>query len=244
MNAIEDNAWSRAWRSLGASLTRPRAVVCVSAHWYLPGTCVTAMARPRTIHDFGGFPRALYDVAYPAPGDPALARDLAERLAPLEVALDEGWGLDHGAWSILRRLFPDADVPVVQLSIDETRPAAFHYDVGRRLAPLRDQGVLLLGSGNVVHNLHAYAWGRHSVEPFDWAVRFEQSLRADLLAREHARVVDFEGRGRDARLAAPTPEHFLPLLYVIGAQRDGDAVTFPVEGVDGGSVSMLSVRVG
>jgi 4,5-DOPA dioxygenase extradiol len=244
MNAIEDNPYSRAWRALGASLPRPRAVVCVSAHWYLPGLRVTAMARPRTIHDFGGFPRELYEVAYPTPGDPAFARDLAARLRPLEVTLDESWGLDHGAWSVLRHLFPAAEVPVVELSIDETRPAQFHYELGRKLGPLRDEGVVLLGSGNVVHNLHAYAWGRHPVEPFDWAVRFEQSLRASLEAGAHAKVVGFEAQGRDARLAAPTPEHFLPLLYVIGAGRDGDPVSFPVEGVDGGSVSMLSVRVG
>lgn len=244
MNAIQDNAYSRAWRALAASLARPKAILSVSAHWYLPGTRVTAMAHPRTIHDFGGFPRELYEVSYPAPGDPQLARALAERLAPLPVALDEAWGLDHGTWSVLRHLFPAADVPVLQLSLDEAKPAEFHYALGRTLGPLRDEGVLLFGSGNVVHNLHAYAWGRHPVEPFDWAVRFERGLRADLLAREHTRIVGFETQGADARLSAPTPEHFVPLLYVIGAQRDHDRVSFPVEGVDGGSVSMLSVRIG
>jgi 4,5-DOPA dioxygenase extradiol len=244
MNALRDNAWTRAWRALGASLPRPRAVLSVSAHWYLAGTAVTAMASPRTIHDFGGFPRELYAQRYPAPGDPALAARVAALLAPLPVRLDEDWGLDHGTWSVLRHVFPDADVPVVQLSIDETREAAFHYDIGRRLGALRTEGVLLLGSGDIVHNLQTYAWGRHGTEPYDWALRFEARVRAYIEARRHDELIHYGTLGPDAQLSIPTPEHYLPLLYVLGASRADEPVSFPAEGVDGGSVSMLTVRFG
>jgi 4,5-DOPA dioxygenase extradiol len=244
MNALQENAWTRAWASLGAGLPRPRAVLSVSAHWYVSATAVTAMPAPRTIHDFGGFPRELYAVRYPAAGDVALAARVRELLAPLAVAADESWGLDHGTWSVLRHVFPAADVPVVQLAIDETQAAAFHYDLGRRLRPLRDEGVLLLGSGDVVHNLHAYAWGGHPREPYDWALRFEATVRARLLAGEHAPLVDYASLGSDAQLAVPTPEHYLPLIYMMGASFAGERVGFPVEGVDGGSVSMLAVQFG
>jgi 4,5-DOPA dioxygenase extradiol len=183
-------------------------------------------------------------VRYPAPGDPGLAGRVQAALAPTPVGLDNDWGLDHGTWSVLCHLFPEADVPVVQLSIDETRPPAFHYELARRLAPLRDEGVLVMGTGNLVHNLHAYAWGRHPVEPFDWAVRFERRARELLVSREHGPLVEYETMGRDAMLSVPTPEHYLPLLYVIALQRKGEEVRFPVEGVDGGSVSMLAVQIG
>jgi 4,5-DOPA dioxygenase extradiol len=244
MNALQSNAWTEGWRAIGRAIPRPKAVLCISAHWYLPGTRVTAMERPRTIHDFGGFPRPLFEVQYAAPGDLALCRRVQETLMPVEVRLDTEWGLDHGTWSVLVHVFPDADVPVVQLSIDETQPASFHYAVGRSFAPLRDEGVLLIGSGNLVHNLHAYGWGRHVPEPYDWAVRFERSAREWMASGHHAPLVGYEHLGRDAMLSAPTPDHFLPLLYVLGSQQPGEEVTFPVEGVDGGSVSMLSVRVG
>ncbi len=241
MNAIEENAFSRAWASLGRRLPRPKAILCVSAHWYLPATLITAGEKPRTIHDFGGFPRPLFEVQYPAPGDLGLCRRVQELLG---AEPNDEWGLDHGTWSVLVHLFPDADVPVVQLSIDETQPASFHYDVGTRLAPLRDEGVLVMGSGNLVHNLHAYAWGRHPVEPYDWAVRFEKNAREWIVAGDHEPLIDYEHLGRDAMLSAPTPDHYLPLLYIPGARRDGDAVDFPVEGMDGGSVSMLSIQFG
>jgi 4,5-DOPA dioxygenase extradiol len=244
MNAISDNAYARAWRAIGESLPRPKAILAISAHWYRPGVWVTAMPMPRTIHDFGGFPRQLFAFQYPAPGSPALAARVTELLGPLQAQGDEEWGLDHGCWSVLCHLFPGAEVPVVQLSIDETQPAGFHYDVGARLKPLRDEGVLVLGSGNVVHNLHAYAWGRHPVEPFDWALRFETSVRERLVAGDHAALVGYEGRGRDAVMSVPTPDHYLPLLYVCGVRDAGEPVSFPVEGIDGGSISMLSVRVG
>lgn len=244
MNALQENAYTKAWSAIGKEIPRPRGILCVSAHWYLPGTAVTAMAAPRTIHDFGGFPEALYKVSYPAPGDPLLASFVQALLAPLEVTRDQEWGLDHGTWSVLCHLFPKADIPVVQLSIDEMEPALFHYKIGQRLAPLRDEGILVVGSGNLVHNLHAYAWGRHVPEPYDWAVRFEKRARELLVAGDVGPLIDYESLGRDARLSVPTPDHYLPLLYVLGLRRPGEPVGFPVEGVDGGSVSMLTVRVG
>ena len=243
MNALLDNGFTRAWRAIGQRIGKPKAVLAVSAHWYAPGTAVTVSESPRTIHDFGGFPRELYQVRYPAPGSVELARRVREILAPVEVFFDDSWGLDHGAWSVLRHVYPEADVPVVQLSIDETRPAAFHLELGKRLALLRSEGVLILGSGNIVHNLHAYAWGQHLQDAYDWAVRFESRAKELLAAGENGPLVEYESLGRDALLAIPTPDHYLPLLYVIGTRQSEDVVTFPVEGVDGGSISMLAVEV-
>ena len=244
MNALMKNAYTDGWRRIGEETARPRAILSISAHWFVPETGVTISTSPRTIHDFGGFPRELYKVQYPAPGDPALARRVQQLLAPIPVTLDDAWGLDHGTWSVLTHVYPAADIPIVQLSIDETRPPAFHYDIGRRLAPLRAEGVLIVGSGNLVHNLHAYAWGQHMPDPYDWAVRFETEARGLLLSGEDKTLVDYESLGREALLSIPTPDHYLPLLYVIGARQQTDAISFPVEGVDGGSISMLSVCVG
>ncbi len=244
MNALSINAWTQAWARIGEALPRPKAVLAISAHWYLPGTMVTAMDAPPTIHDFGGFPAPLYDVRYPAPGDAPLAARVQELLAPTSVRRDTEWGIDHGTWSVFVHVYPDADIPIVQLSIDETQPAPFHYAIGKRLAPLRDEGVLVAGSGNVVHNLHSYAWGRRAVEPLDWAVRFESRLRDAIAAGDDGVLVDYEELGADALLSAPTPEHFLPLLYVLGTRQSADAVSFPVEGFDGGSISMLAVKIG
>jgi 4,5-DOPA dioxygenase extradiol len=244
MNALRDNNYTEGWRRIGEGLPRPRAILAISAHWFVPFTGVTIARMPRTIHDFGGFPRELYEVEYPAPGDPALALRVQSMLAPLEVSLDDAWGLDHGTWSVLRHVFPHADVPVVQLGIDESQPPSFHYELGRKLAPLRSEGILIVGSGNLVHNLHTYAWGRRMPEPYDWAVRFEAEAKRLLVAGDHAPLIDYETLGRGALLSIPTPDHYLPLLYVIGASQRGDAVSFPVEGVDGGSISMLTVRVG
>jgi len=244
LNALQDNAWTRAWSALGAALPRPSAVLCVSAHWYVPETAVTAVARPRTIHDFGGFPPALYQVQYPAPGAPALAARIARLLSPEPVALDRSWGLDHGAWSVLVHLYPDADVPVVQLSINEMKAPGWHFEVASRLAPLRDEGVLILGSGNIVHNLHAYSWGRHAIEPYDWAMRFERMARELLLAADFPPLVNYDRLGSDAMMSAPTPDHYLPLIYVLAQHHEAESISFPVEGFDGGSISMLSVQVG
>lgn len=244
LNALQRNAWTRAWAALGETLERPRAVLAISAHWYIEGTAVTAMVSPRTIHDFGGFPPELFAMRYPAPGDPALAARVQRLLAPLPVAADQEWGLDHGTWSVLCHVFPQANVPVVQLSIDATRPPAFHYELGARLRPLREEGILLLGSGDVVHNLQAYVWGGARQEAYDWALRFEARIREGLIEGEHAPLIDYATLGRDALLAVPTPEHYLPLLYVLGASVPGETVSFPVEGIDGGSVSMLAVQFG
>ena len=252
MNAVLKNAYTDGWAAIGSSIPRPKAILCVSAHWYLPGVAVTAMSSPRTIHDFGGFPRELYEVQYSAPGSPELARRVQQLLSPLtklaepgvKVELDQSWGLDHGTWSVLCHVFPEANVPVVQLSIDETRAPEFHYRVGKLLTPLRDDGVLIIGSGNIIHNLHTYAWDKHEVKPFDWAVRFEKLARELLLSGNDEPLVHYELLGRDALLSAPTPDHYLPLLYVIALRREHESVRFPVEGFDGGSISMLTVQVG
>lgn len=244
MNAVEHNAWTDGWAAIGKSIPRPRAVLSISAHWYLPSTLVTAMSAPRTIHDFGGFPRELHEVKYPAPGDPELADNIQSLLAPVSVNLDKRWGLDHGTWSVLCHVFPEADVPVIQLSIDETQPAEFHYETAKKLTGLRNEGILIAGSGNLVHNLHAYGWGRRQIKPFDWAVRFEERAREGLMAFDHDPLIAYETLGPDAALSVPTPDHYLPLLYVIAQQREGEQVSFPVEGFDGGSVSMLSVKIG
>jgi 4,5-DOPA dioxygenase extradiol len=244
MNALLDNQYTAAWRRIGERVATPKAILAISAHWFVPETGVTIGTAPKTIHDFGGFPRELYQVRYPAPGDPDLARRVQTLLAPTPVILDNSWGLDHGTWSVLRHVYPDADIPIVQLSIDETQPASFHFEIGRKLAPLRGEGVLIVGSGNLVHNLHTYAWGAHMPDPYDWAVRFENDAKVLLLAGDDKPLVDYETLGPDALLSIPTPDHYLPLLYVIGARQRGEGVTFPVEGVDGGSISMLGVQIG
>jgi Uncharacterized conserved protein len=244
MNALLDNSYSRAWSAIGAAIPRPSAILSISAHWFVDSSAVTAMVAPRTIHDFGGFPRELFECQYQAPGDPDLAKRVQRMLAPLQVASDSSWGLDHGTWAVLCHVFPGADVPVVQLSIDKGKAGDFHYDVGRKLQPLREEGVLIMGSGDIVHNLHTYAWGRHAAGPYDWALRFEKKARELMLAGNHAPLVDYESLGSDALLSVPTPDHYLPLLYVLGASHEGERITFPVEGIDGGSVSMLTIQFG
>ena len=244
MNALYDNVWTQGWNAIGRSIPRPNAVLCVSAHWYIPAVAVTATARPRTIHDFGGFPRELFEIQYPAPGSPDLAGRVRELLGSNVIADESSWGLDHGTWSVLCHVYPEADIPVVQLSINEAEPAEFHYKLAQQLGPLRDEGVLVMGSGNLVHNLHTYAWGKHDVEPFDWALRFEETARSLMSAGDHGPLVNYETLGRDAMLSAPTPDHYLPLLYILALRRDDDDVSFPVEGFDGGSISMTTVRIG
>jgi 4,5-DOPA dioxygenase extradiol len=243
MNALASNEYTRAWADLGRSIGRPGGILAISAHWFIPTTAVTAMQSPRTIHDFGGFPQQLFDVEYPAPGSPALARGVQKLLDPVPVEADQEWGLDHGIWSVLCHVFPQAEVPVVQLSIDSRQPPQYHLELGARLAALRDEGVLIMGSGNLVHNLQAYAWGK-DVEAFDWATRFEEKMREIIASGDMEALVKYEEQGRDAMLSVPTEEHYLPLLYVLGARRDDDPVSFPASGVEGGSVSMLTVKVG
>ena len=243
MNAVQTNGFTEGWRMIGERTPKPQAILSISAHWFVPGIRVTANKAPRTIHDFGGFPRELYQVQYPAPGEPDLARRVQSLLAPVPVLLDESWGLDHGTWSVLKHVYPEADVPIVQLSIDERQPPEFHFELGKKLAPLRAEGVLIVGSGNLVHNLHTYAWGRHVPEPYDWAVRFETTASRHLSSGNYQALVDYEALGKDALLAIPTPEHYLPLLYVGGTRQRDDDVSFPIEGVDGGSISMLCVEL-
>lgn len=244
MNALADNAWTQGWAKIGAGLPRPKAILCISAHWYIPGVAVTSMEQPRTIHDFGGFPRELFEVQYPAPGSNELALRTSELLGGNVLLDDKHWGLDHGTWSVLCHVFPNAEIPVVQLSIDETKPAEWHYDLASKLGPLRDEGVLVIGSGNLVHNLHTYAWGKEDVAAFDWALRFEETAKGLMKSGDHTPQINYETLGKDALLSAPTPDHYLPLIYVLGLQREGDKVSFPIEGFDGGSVSMLTVRIG
>lgn len=244
MNALLQNNYTQGWRRIGEQVPRPKAILAISAHWFVPETGVTISTAPRTIHDFGGFPRELYQVQYPAPGDPELARQVQSMLKPLEVKFDSSWGLDHGTWSVLRHVYPAADVPIVQLSIDETQPASFHYELGRKLAPLRGEGVLIVGSGNLVHNLHAYAWGRHMPDPYDWAVHFEQQAKEMMVAGEFRPLINYESLGPEANLSVPTPDHYLPLLYVLACRQEREIISFPIEGVDGGSISMLTVKVG
>ena len=243
MNTLAHNLYTGAWKRIGETVPRPAAILMVSAHWYIRGTAVTAMQKPRTIHDFGGFPQALFDFQYPAPGSPVLAQRVRELLAPLDVKADESWGLDHGTWSVLAHVFPQADIPIVQLSIDATQPAAFHFELGKRLAPLRDEGVLVVGSGNVVHNLGVIKRG-DDAPAFDWAARFGDVVREYVKKREHQPLVNYQKLGSDARLSIPTPEHYLPLLYILGLQDEREPVAIAVDGIQNASISMLSVVIG
>jgi 4,5-DOPA dioxygenase extradiol len=243
MNTLARNQYTDAWRKLGASTPKPRAILAISAHWFTRGTAVTAMAAPKTIHDFGGFPQALFDVQYPAPGDPKLAARVRDLLAPVPVLLDQSWGLDHGTWSVLAHAYPDATIPVVQLSMDGTKPALFHYELAKHLAPLREEGVLIVGSGNVVHNLMLMR--RDGAAPaFDWARRFNEKVRQALVSRDHMALIAFERMGEDARLSVPTPEHYLPLLYIAALQAEDETMSFAVDGYEAGSLGMLSAAAG
>ncbi|WP_449758431.1 4,5-DOPA-extradiol-dioxygenase [Erwinia persicina] len=245
MNVLEENIWTETWRELGKTLPRPKAIIAVSAHWYTRGTAVTAMENPRTIHDFGGFPQALFDTRYPAPGSPALARQVAEALSPVAVELDQEWGFDHGSWGVLIKMYPQADIPAVQLSVDATKPAAYHFELGRKLAALREQGVMIVASGNVVHNLRMVRWSGEA-EAWPWAESFNQYVRENLSwegeSEQHPLINFMQHDG--AALSNPTPEHYLPLLYVLGARAEGEVITVPVDGIVMGSLSMLSVQVG
>lgn len=245
MNVLEDNRYTRVWQQLGETLPRPRAILAISAHWYTRGTAVTAMSNPRTIHDFGGFPQALFDVRYPAPGSPALAQRVIDLLAPVAVQADQQWGFDHGSWGVLAKMYPQADIPLIQLSIDGTQPAAWHFALGRKLAALRDEGVMLVASGNVVHNLRTARWHGENT-PYPWAESFNNYVKANLqwqgLDEQHPLVNYLAHEG--GSLSNPTAEHFLPLLYVLGTWDGVEAMTIPVDGIEMGSLSMLSVLVG
>ncbi len=243
MNTLQTNTWTRAWSALGNTMPQPKAVLVISAHWYLPGTHVTAMPQPRTIHDFGNFPDALFKVQYPSPGNPELAAHIKALLQPTTVGLDQAWGLDHGAWSVLYHIYPQSGIPVIQLSLDATQPTEYHYKLAQRLSSLRDEGVLILGSGNIVHNLARYNWNEPGCEPYEWAKDFDQSVRHFLMNGEHDSLINYHMLGESARLSVPTIEHYLPMLYVIAQKRTDDTISFPVEGFDGGSISMTAVQI-
>jgi 4,5-DOPA dioxygenase extradiol len=241
MNAIEDTEFSRAWAEVALSLPKPKALLCVSAHWETAGTRVTAMEQPKTIHDFYGFPPALFEKRYPAPGSPDLARMVQGLVRTAAIELDSDWGLDHGEWSVLCRMFPDADVPVIQLSLDQRKIPASHYELGRELRGLRKKGVLILGSGNIAHNLREMAWEDSA---YDWALEFDARIKGLILSGDHEAIIGYSKLGRSAHLAVPTPEHYLPLLYVLGTQDDSDGVAFFADKVTLGSMSMRSVKIG
>jgi 4,5-DOPA dioxygenase extradiol len=243
MNAITDNPYAAAWRALAGRLPRPDAILAISAHWETDGLAATAMEKPRTIHDFYGFPQPLFDVQYPAPGDPALVERLRALLTPEPVAADQAWGLDHGTWSVLLHMYPEADIPVVQFGLDLGLDAESHLEIGRRLAPLREEGVLILANGNVVHNLRAMQ-RMDGTPPYPWAERFDARIRQAVEAGDNATLTGYAALGEDARLAVPRPEHYLPLLYAIGARRPGEAVEVLTPDVVWGSVSMTSYVVG
>lgn len=246
MNVIEDNRFSRGFAALRELVPRPSAILAVSAHWYVPGTYLTGDVRPRTIHDFSGFPPALYEIQYPAPGKVDLAERVRAALGSERAALSTDWGLDHGTWSVLRWMFPEADIPVVQLSLDRRLAPERHYELARSLAELRHEGVLILGSGNVVHNLRdAFTRMRtRSTETPDWALRFDADVKQALAQHDAAALLKLWPGGSDARLAHPTPDHWLPLLYALAASAPDDAVRFPTEGFDLGSISMRNVVFG
>ncbi|MBO9639475.1 MAG: 4,5-DOPA dioxygenase extradiol [Siphonobacter aquaeclarae] len=243
MNGIEDNVFSQNWHDLGKELPRPTAVLVISAHWLTNGTHVTAMDHPQTIHDFRGFPRELFEVEYPAPGDPALARETKSLIHSTNVGLDHDWGLDHGTWTVVRHMYPEATIPVLQLSIDYGKPASYHYALAKELEVLRKKGVLIIGSGNMVHNLRMVAWDRLQ-EPefgFDWANEINEAFKKHITQHEHQALIEYERLGPAARLAIPTPDHYYPLLYTLGLQQKGDDVRFFNDKAVGGSLTMTSV---
>lgn len=241
MNAIENNEFSQAWKDAAKNLPEPTAILCISAHWETHGVQVTAMQPPRTIHDFGGFPRELFELNYPAPGSPELAERVKTLLSPLDCRLDQSWGLDHGTWSVLCRMYPAATIPVIQLSLDRTEDSGFHYDLGRRLRDLRNEGVLVIGSGNVVHNLRRMVWEDRA---FDWAVAFDARIKQWILDGDHDPIIHYEKQGAEAELAVNSAEHYLPLLYILGIKEKEEPVNFFAEKIWGGSLSMRSLVVG
>ncbi len=241
MNAIEDNDFTRTLTRLGESLPRPQAILMISAHWETQGTWVTGMERPRTIHDFYGFPKPLSEIQYPAPGAPLLAQRLASEISSPQIKIDfEQWGLDHGTWSVLRYLYPKADIPVFQLSLDRAQSFEFHYALGRELSFFREQGVMIMGSGNIVHNLKTINWS-HQATPYDWALEFDEWVKARLQERDDMSLVSDALKSRAGQLSIPTPEHYLPLLYVLGASSQSDQLVFHYEGIQNSSISMRCV---
>ncbi|AWH86002.1 4,5-DOPA dioxygenase extradiol [Flavobacterium album] len=246
MNGIEDNEFSRTWAKMGQEIARPKAVLVISAHWLTHGTHITAMEAPKTIHDFGGFPQALFDVQYPAKGDPELAEAASKLITSTNVGLDHDWGLDHGTWTVVRHMYPDADIPVLQLSIDYGMPPQYHYNLAKEIAVLRKKGVLIIGSGNMVHNLRMVDW-RKLKEPeygFDWAIEMNAVFKEKIGNGDHKALIDYQNLNKAATLAIPTPDHYYPLLYTLGLQDSKDEISFFNDKLVGGSLNMTSVKIG
>lgn len=250
MNAIEDNEFSRRWREMAQSIPTPKAVLIVSAHWLTRGTRVTAMEAPKTIHDFGGFPEALFKAQYPAPGSPLMAQETVNTIQSTKVELDHDWGLDHGAWSVVKQMYPNADIPMLQLSIDYNRPPQYHYDLARELASLRKKGVLILGSGNMVHNLGMMRLPGGNFDSinqefgFDWTLEINELLKKKITDQDHQAVINYQSLHKDMRLAVPTPDHYYPLLYTLGLQGKNEGVSFFNDKAIAGSLTMTSVKIG
>ncbi len=244
MNAIEENEFVNGFRTIAKDIPRPQAILCVSAHWETRGTFVTATANPSTIHDFGGFPQALFDVQYPAPGSPELARQTKQIISKTQVHLDDKWGLDHGAWSVIRHLYPDADTPVIQLSLDYGQPAQYHYELAKELAALRKKGVLIIGSGNMVHNLGMVSWQHlDKVFAYDWALEASEKMKDFILNDRHRELISFNSHGRAYSMAIPSPEHYLPLLYTMALKEKGDKVSLFNDKPVAGALTMTSVKI-
>jgi 4,5-DOPA dioxygenase extradiol len=245
MNAIEENEFVAGFRNIGKTIAKPKAILIVSAHWETRGTFVTAMAKPETIHDFGGFPKALFDFQYPALGSPELAKETKEIITKTEIGLDEKWGLDHGAWSVITHLYPNADVPVVQMSIDYTQNAQYHYDLAKQLATLRNKGVLIIGSGNMVHNLGMVAWDKLNTDSFgyDWAIEASDKMKKFILSDDHQSLINFKSQGSAFNLSIPSPEHYLPLIYTLALKENNEKITLFNDKPVAGSLTMTSVKI-
>ena len=246
MNGIENNEFSNYWQKLGKEITIPIAVLVISAHWLTNGTHVTAMQQPKTIHDFGGFPQALFDVQYPAPGNPALAAETKKLITSTDVGLDHDWGLDHGAWSVVKNMYPDANIPVLQFSIDYNKPASYHYNLAKELSALRKKGVLIMGSGNMVHNLRMVAWDKMEVPNygFDWAIEMHNLFKKKITAGDHQALINYETLSKSAKLAIPTPDHYFPLMYALGLQDKNEEPQYFNDKLVAGSLNMTSVKFG
>ncbi len=244
MNAIEDNEFSLRWEKMGKEIPHPQAVLCISAHWLTRGTHVTAMEQPKTIHDFGGFPKALFDVQYPAPGNPVLAGEVKELVKSTHVGLNHDWGLDHGTWSVVKRMYPDAKIPVLQFSIDYAKPAQYHFDLAKELSALRKKGVLIIGSGNMVHNLGMVAWDKLGEKEFgfDWTIEMNEKLKKNISERNYQSLINYETLGAAAKLAIPTPDHYYPMIYTLGLIEKNEDISFFNDKAVGGSLTMTSFR--
>jgi 4,5-DOPA dioxygenase extradiol len=246
MNALEENEFVKNWQNLGETLPLPTSIICISAHWETRGTQVTAMQNPQTIHDFGGFPCALYEVEYPAPGDPKLAKEAIESVKDYQILPVDEWGFDHGTWSILSRMYPKANIPVIQISLDYNKSSREHYDFAKELATFRKNGVLIIGSGNIVHNLRQVAWDKID-EPefgFDWAIEANSKIKSLILNGDHKELIDYKSLGHEVQMAIPTPDHYLPLLYVLALKNENEELSFFNDKAVMGSLTMTSVKIG